>query len=136
MCDRTAVRVGDLEAFQKALQEHVDSLRSDGTYTLVLRLRHNVIKTALRSISLAYSRIPLKNICAKLHLDSEEEAEYIVAKAIRDGVIDASLDHKNGFMKSKEVLDLYSTQEPSRQLNQRVVFCLQLHNEAVKARTN
>lgn len=43
-------------------------------------LRHNVIKTGLRMISISYSRISLKDICLKLHLDSEEDAEYIVAK--------------------------------------------------------
>jgi len=31
-------------------------------------------------ISLSYSRIHLRDICLKLHLDSEEDAEYIVAK--------------------------------------------------------
>ncbi|KAJ3089168.1 26S proteasome non-ATPase regulatory subunit, partial [Quaeritorhiza haematococci] len=52
-------------------------------------------------ISLSYSRISLRDICIKLQLDSEEDAEYIVAKAIRDGVIDAIIDHEKGFMKSK-----------------------------------
>jgi 26S proteasome regulatory subunit N3 len=68
--------------------------------TLILRLRHNVIKTGIRRISVSYSRISLRDICLKLHLDSEEDAEYIVAKAIRDGVIDATIDHEQGFMKS------------------------------------
>lgn len=31
-------------------------------------------------ISLSYSRISLKDVCLKLQLDSEEDAEYIVAK--------------------------------------------------------
>jgi len=34
-------------------------------------------------------------------LESEEDAEYIIAKAIRDGVVDATLDHSKGYMKSK-----------------------------------
>jgi 26S proteasome regulatory subunit N3 len=32
---------------------------------------------------------------AKLSLESNEETEQIIAKAIRDGVIDASIDHDN-----------------------------------------
>lgn len=52
-------------------------------------------------MSLSYSRISLRDICLKLLLDSEEDAEYIVAKSIRDGVIDASIDHENGHMRSK-----------------------------------
>ena len=43
-------------------------------------LRHNVIKAGIRMMSLSYSRISLKDICLKLLLDSEEDAEYIVAK--------------------------------------------------------
>jgi 26S proteasome regulatory subunit N3 len=42
----------------------------------------------------------LRDICLKLQLDSEQDAEYIVGKAIRDGVIDAYIDHESGFMKS------------------------------------
>lgn len=127
-----AVRVGDLEAFQTALNNHASRFHADGTYSLILRLRHNVIKTALRMISLAYSRISLKDICLKLHLDSEEDTEYIVAKAIRDGVIDAEVDHENGWMKSTEVGDLYGTDEPRKRFQARIDYCNQLHNESVK----
>lgn len=57
---------------------------------LILRLRHNVIKTGLRAISLSYSRISLADVASKLALGSREDAEFIVAKAIRDGVIEVS----------------------------------------------
>lgn len=57
---------------------------------LILRLRHNVIKTGLRAIALSYSRISLADVAAKLTLGSREDAEFIVAKAIRDGVIEVS----------------------------------------------
>lgn len=40
-----AVRVGDLEAFHKAMQEHAETFKADKTYSLIVRLRHNVIKT-------------------------------------------------------------------------------------------
>jgi 26S proteasome regulatory subunit N3 len=48
-----------------------------------------VVKTAVRTISLAYSKIIFADIAAKLLLDSSEDAKFIVAKAIRDGVIEA-----------------------------------------------
>jgi 26S proteasome regulatory subunit N3 len=95
-------------------------------------LRHNVIKAGVRRISLAYSCISLKDICLKLQLDSEEDAEFIVAKAIRDGVIDATIDHEKGFMSTKEVVDIYSTNEPLQAFHQRISYCLDLHNESVK----
>ncbi|KAI9306132.1 proteasome regulatory subunit C-terminal-domain-containing protein [Cunninghamella echinulata] len=128
-----AVRVGDLNKFQEGLAQFGDAFKKDKTYTLILRLRHNVIKTGIRMISLSYSKISLRDICIKLHLDSEEDAQFIVAKAIRDGVIDATLDHSHGYMKSKEIVDIYSTNEPQLAFHQRISFCLNLHNDAVKA---
>jgi 26S proteasome regulatory subunit N3 len=61
-----------------------------------------VIKTGLRKINVAYSRISLADVCTKLHLDAGvEDAEFIVAKAIRDGVIDATIDHAGGYILHK-----------------------------------
>lgn len=47
---------------------------------LVQRLRHNVIKTGLRKINSAYSKISFKDICSKLNLENEQDAEFLVAK--------------------------------------------------------
>ncbi|KAJ6441042.1 26S proteasome non-ATPase regulatory subunit 3 [Purpureocillium lavendulum] len=128
-----AVRVGNLEDFEIAIADHADTFRRDGTYSLILRLRQNVIKTGIRMMSLSYSRISLRDICIRLHLGSEESAEYIVAKAIRDGVIEATLDRERGFMKSKEVGDVYATREPGEAFHDRIQACLALHDESVKA---
>lgn len=128
-----AVRVGNLEDFEVTIADHADTFRRDGTYSLILRLRQNVIKTGIRMMSLSYSRISLRDICIRLHLGSEESAEYIVAKAIRDGVIEATLDRERGFMKSKEVGDVYATREPGEAFHDRIRACLALHDESVKA---
>jgi 26S proteasome regulatory subunit N3 len=128
-----AVRVGNLEEFKTVIKQYSDTFRRDGTYTLILRLRQNVIKTGIRMMSLSYSRISLRDICIRLDLESEESAEYIVAKAIRDGVIEASLDRERGFMKSKEVGDVYATREPGEAFHDRIRACLALHDESVKA---
>ncbi|OOO08839.1 26S proteasome regulatory subunit, C-terminal [Aspergillus oryzae] len=127
-----AVSVGDLDGFLSIVNTHSTTFRKDGTYTLILRLRQNVIKTGIRMMSLSYSRISLRDICLRLGLDSEESAEYIVAKAIRDGVIEATLDHERGFMKSKEVGDIYATREPGEAFHERIRACLSLHDESVK----
>lgn len=127
-----AVRVGNLEDFENIISQHAETFRRDGTYTLILRLRQNVIKTGIRMMSLSYSRISLRDICIRLHLGSEESAEYIVAKAIRDGVIEATLDREKGFMKSKEVGDVYATREPGEAFHERIRACLALHDESVK----
>lgn len=127
-----AVRVGDMEAFLTTVSMYNSTFRQDNTYTLILRLRQNVIRTGIRMMSLSYSRISLRDICVRLGLGSEESAEYIVAKAIRDGVIEANLDHERGFMKSKEVGDVYATREPGEAFHDRIRACLLLHDESVK----
>ena len=127
-----AVSAGDLDGFLTLVQKHNATFRRDGTYTLILRLRQNVIKTGIRMMSLSYARISLRDICLRLGLESEESAEYIVAKAIRDGVIEATIDHERGFMKSKEVGDVYSTREPGEAFHDRIRACLTLHDESVK----
>ena len=92
-----------------------------------------MIKTGLRKINVAYSRISLQAICEKLHLESVEDTEFIVAKAIKDRVIEATIDHDNGYLKSSETRDIYSTQEPLEAFHKRINFCLNIHNDAVVA---
>lgn len=127
-----AVSSGDVTGFQKLTEKYSSTFRSDSTYTLILRLRQNVIKTGIRMMSLSYARISLRDMCIRLGLDSEESAEYIVAKAIRDGVIEATLDHEHGYMKSKDVGDIYGSQEPFDAYSSRIRACLALHDESVK----
>ena len=61
---------------------------------IVNRLHQNVIKTGLKRIQVSYSKITLDDIAHKLHLD-RNDVEFIVAKAIRDNVIQSKLDHEN-----------------------------------------
>lgn len=39
---------------------------------------------------------------------------YLFSFVFRDGVIEAKIDHENGWITSHEILDLYSTEEPQR----------------------
>ncbi|KAH9412555.1 regulatory particle non-ATPase 3 isoform X1 [Dermatophagoides pteronyssinus] len=128
-----AVRTGNLKRFNEVLNKFGPKFQADHTYTLIIRLRHNVIKTAIRMINQSYSRIYLKDISEKLMLDNVEDAEYIVSKAIRDGVIEATIDHEREFMRSKETTDIYCTSEPLNAFNSRISFCLDIHNQSVKA---
>ncbi|POM81432.1 26S proteasome non-ATPase regulatory subunit 3 [Phytophthora palmivora] len=128
-----AVRVGNLEDFNLVLSQHGAVFKADNTYTLILRLRHNVIKTGLRKISTSYSRILFTDICEKLALENAQNAEFVCAKAIRDGVIDAVIDHENGWLQLKETVNVYTTNDPQMAFQRRITFCLDVHNEAVKA---
>ena len=81
----SAVRSGELDKFQSIKNRYIDQFKEDRTFTLILRLHHNVIKTAIRRISLAYSRISLKDVAMKLGLGTKDNpdhiaAEYIIAK--------------------------------------------------------
>jgi len=75
-----AVRTGDLNAFNLALKQHEESFKRDDNYTLILRIRHNVIKAGIRRVSNSYSKILLSDVATKLQLDSAEDAEFIIAK--------------------------------------------------------
>lgn len=127
------VRNGDLQEFNKLVLQFAGAFQADKNYSLVQRLGHNVVKTGLRKISISYSCISLADIAAKLHLPSASSAEYICAKAIRDGVIEATIDHESGCLTSNEVIDIYSTEEPQKAFHRRIAFCLDVHNEAVKS---
>lgn len=109
-----AVRNGDLQQFTFVSEKYAQVFQADAVNTLVKRLSHNVIKTGLRKISISYSRISLHDVAFKLHLPSRDSAEYICAKAIRDGVIEATIDHENGWLLTSETIDLYSTEEPQK----------------------
>jgi len=79
-----AVRTGDLGAFNDVLEKFGKAFERDRNYTLILRVRHNVIKAGVRRISTGYSRISLADVASKLQLDSAEDAEFIIAKVSLD----------------------------------------------------
>jgi 26S proteasome regulatory subunit N3 len=127
------VRFGELRRFHVVLSQYSAAFTKDSTLSLVHRIRHNVIKMALRRVCQSYTRISLADICAKLTLETANDAEYIVTKAIRDGVIDAHVDHENGWVISREVANVYATTEPALTFQKRIAFCNLTHNEARRA---
>jgi len=128
-----AVRSGDLNTFKAVARQYAKSFIEDHTQNLITRLHHNVLRTGLRRINIAYSRISLRDVAQKLGLGPEDDTEHVVAKAIRDGGIDATINHEEQYMQSIEVADVYSTQEPQKAFHARIAFCLDIHNEAVRA---
>jgi len=128
-----AVRLGDLVKFTKVTEQHGPVFQKDNNNNLIVRLRHNVIKAGLRKLNISYSRISLADIQEKLAFDSVEATECIVAKAIRDGVIDGIINHDEGYMQSNETTNIYATNEPQEAFKKRIRFCLDIHNEAVMA---
>lgn len=122
-----------MENFLNIVQKYEAIFKADKNYSLILRLKHTVLKFGLKKLNISYSKISLKDIQSKLGLDTIEETEQIVAKAIRDGVIEAVVDHDKGFMQSKEVTDVYTSNDPQLMLHKRIKFTMDLHADAVKA---
>ena len=127
------VRQGNLDEFKKGIKIYESNFKKDGTLNLVQRIRQVVIKAGLRKINLSYSRISIKDITEKLKLDSEKETEYIITKAIRDGVFLATINHEKGYVQSKEIKDIYSTFEPQRSYQSRILFLNNIFVESQKS---
>jgi len=97
------VKQGDMEHFKKIVGKYEHIFKRDNNFTLIMRLKHTVLKFGLKKINVAYSKISLADISKKLMIGgTPEDAEHVVAKAIRDGVIDAVIDHDNMWLKSKD----------------------------------
>lgn len=95
------VKSGDMDTFKKVQTKYEKIFVADQNFNLITRLKHTVLKFGLKKLNISYSKISMTDIQNKLKLDTIGETEQIVAKAIRDGVIDAIIDHDQGFMKSK-----------------------------------
>ena len=128
-----SVKMGEMEKFNQLVARYQKMFQADKVLSLIHRLKHTVIKFGLKKINISYSKISLADIATKLSLESVEETEQIVAKAIRDGVIDATINHDEQFIQSLAQTDVYSTNEPQNILHKRVKFCMETRNDAVKA---
>ena len=126
------VRQGNLDEFKKTVSAFAPQFKSDGTFNIVQRVREVVIKAGLRKINVSYSRILIKDITEKLKLENEQETEYILAKAIRDGVFIGTINHEEGYVQSKEMKDIYTTFEPQKSYQSRIEFLNTIWNEAKK----
>lgn len=127
-----AVRRGDLAVFTETVGTFTDRLKEDGTYTLISRLAHSVVKAGLRRLNTSYSRISLQDIADRLGLANATSAEFVVSKAVRDGVIDATIYHDEGYVQSHDLVDVYATVEPMEAFHRRIAYCLTTHNDAVR----
>lgn len=127
-----AVRRGDLAVFRDTVAQFASRLKEDGTYTLISRLAHSVVKAGLRRLNVSYSRISLEDVAKRLGLPNATSAEFVVAKAVRDGVVDATIDREGRYVRSHDLVDVYATTEPAEAFHRRIAYCLSTHNDAVR----
>lgn len=126
------VRIGNLVKFNEVLVKFGVKFQGEDIYILIIRLRYNVIKIGIRMINLFYSRIFFTDIVQKLMLDSSEDAEYIVVKVIRDGVIEVNIDYEKGFVQLREISDVYTIRELMVVFYSRIIFCFDIYNYSIK----
>ncbi len=67
-----------------------------------------MIRIGLRRISIAYSKISLKDIGNKLNIPAED-VEFVVAKALRDGIMHGEIDHENQILRIEGDKNVYVT---------------------------
>eukprot|EP01139_Manchomonas_bermudensis_P020447 Amastigsp_a678809_24.p2 type:complete len:317 gc:universal Amastigsp_a678809_24:966-16(-) len=128
-----AVRVGDLGAFHRVVATYESVFAADRNATLVRRISHNVIKTGLRKLNMAYTRIALTEVARKVGLETAADAEAIVAKAIRDQVMEATIDHVAKTVAFRELENAYLSAKPLDSLYKRIGVCIAIHNDTVRA---
>lgn len=80
------------------VEQYKDAFQRDKLYNIILRLNQIVIRIGLRRISIAYSKISLNDIANKLNIPSED-VEFVVAKALRDGIMHGEIDHDNQILR-------------------------------------
>lgn len=128
-----AVRLGDLARFQKVVTDHHQRFKADRNDSIITRLHQNVLRAGLKRINFAYSRIPLAEVGRKLGLPSVDDAEFVVLKAIKDGVINATVDHAQQFMQSNATVNSYYTREPHGELHHRIQCAQHIYKHSMMA---
>ncbi|KAI6182022.1 Proteasome component region PCI and 26S proteasome regulatory subunit domain containing protein [Aphelenchoides fujianensis] len=135
----SAVRLGDIALFNKVLEKFSGTFETDETLTLIVRLRQNVIRTAIRQISLAYSRIPHQGhrpqaagSCRRTPRRSTSWRRRSATTPV-DAVITFDTKTADRYMHSGVSENIYRTTEPQFAYDTRIKNCLELHNLAVKA---
>jgi 26S proteasome regulatory subunit N3 len=73
------------------------------------RLAHQVVKAGLRKLHVSYSRLSLQDVADRLGLPLATSVEFVVAKAVRDGVLDATIHHEEGYVQSHDLVDVYAS---------------------------
>ena len=125
---------GELKNFHNVVEQYKHAFQRDKLYNIILRLNQIVIRIGLRRISIAYSKISLQDIGQKLNIPAED-VEFVVAKALRDGIMHGEIDHENQILRIEGEKNVYVTNEPQVALNKRIKYCLTLYHETQKAIT-
>lgn len=124
---------GDVGSFDKVIEKNRKIYEKDGLLVLIQRLTLNVIRAGLKKINLSYSRISFDDVAKKLSLPKGSDVESLVAKAIRDGVVNGNIDISRRELVITENKDTYGTNIPQLNFQKRIDFCTAIINNCNKA---
>ena len=127
-----AVRQGDLAVFHSTVGTHAQRLRFGRDIHVNLEIG-TFGSCVVSRLATRASRWTIQ-VATRLGLPSTTSAEFVVAKAVRDGVvIDATINHEQRYVQSHDLVDVYATIEPSEAFHRRIAYCLTTHNDALRA---
>ena len=127
-----AVYQGSVKKFDEIVLKHCTRFIHDKTYLLIERLRRHVIRTGIKTISLAYSKIHLSDIIEKLQMSCTTlDLEFIISKMIKDGLIVACVNHDEQIVEFD--VEKHTHSEIYNAFNKRVQFCFQCYNKTMRA---
>lgn len=103
----SVVKKAEIKRFEETLENSKDELMAQGLYFVARRLSQNVIQEGIRRISIVYSRISFVDIAHLLDINPEE-AEYLVKRTIRKGLIKGEVvdDIFHSLKEDKSVVDI------------------------------
>lgn len=129
-----AVQAGDTTRFQLILAAQEGRFVNDRTLPLVRRLHQNVLKAGLKRLAVAYSRLPLIDVAAKLGLPSVEDAAFVLMKALKENIIEGRVEWEGGegHLASGARPVAYYTRQPQEALHERILRLDALHNESLR----
>jgi len=113
---------GDILSFETIKNKHEKVYMKDGLMVLINRLYSNVIRSGLKKINLSYSQISFDDIREKLNL-GDMDVGLIVAKALKDKIIQGEINSTDRVLIIKENKDIYSTNEPQLNYQKRINYC-------------
>jgi hypothetical protein len=108
-------------------EENINDFINDNTWNLILRLQPTIVRAGLKRIIKVYSTISLQRIGVLLHI-GEEDIHSIVAKAIFDKVITATID-ENNIVHSISITPQYTSADPQVDLVQRIKTVISLRQQ-------
>lgn len=128
-----AVNLGNHDEFEKVIKNHRTEFSRDGSLALLEKMRSVVMRNALKKLSLAYSKISIRDVLKKIGADADKnfDLDAFLTKVHRD-LPEFLVDHKQGFIQFKRTSDNYASLQTREALVKRVQHLQGLEEQVTK----